>query len=283
MESIKEIIGNDFYFHHSISDKPNTKYYKLHTHNAFEIYLFLGGKCSFIIEGNYYLLEPWDLIIVNPGEFHRVSVEEGIAYDRKIIRFDYSFLRPIDPENILLLPFLNKTQKFNVIPGNIIKETLIPSIYEKIEELTIYDYTLQRITMIGYITEILFEITKLYNSGKMTILIQYPNRKITDIINYINENLTEDLSLENISKQFFISKFYLSRLFKENTGTSIGSFTLKKRLLLAQRLINGGSTTSSACFSSGFSDYSSFYKGYKKYFGISPSRSNNSVTDKLTL
>jgi len=50
--------------------------------------------------------------------------------------------------------------------------------------------------------------------------IEY-NEKITKLIKYINDNLNQKFNLETLAKKFYLDKYYLSHLFKENTGFSI--------------------------------------------------------------
>ena len=61
------------------------------------------------------------------------------------------------------------------------------------------------------------------------------------------------------------------RLFKEETGWTIGNYIHKKRLLLARDQIRDGLPATEACFNSGFRDYSTFSRAYKKEFHTSPS------------
>ena len=62
----------------------------------------------------------------------------------------------------------------------------------------------------------------------------------------------------------------MMRRFREETGTTIHSYLVGKRLMLARELILGGTAAKEAAARSGFSDYSAFSRAYKKEFGCSP-------------
>lgn len=47
---------------------------------------------------------------------------------------------------------------------------------------------------------------------------QAPNSKIAQIMKYIEEHLKEELSIDNLAGAFFLDKYYLMHLFKEETG-----------------------------------------------------------------
>lgn len=276
MDFVNEITGSDYYAHHSLNVNPSSNFFKLHSHNAFELYLFLEGNGKINIEGKFFKLEPWDLFFIFPGEFHQVLLEPDTRYERKVIRFDYSFIRSVDSEDYLI----NSFSRFNLIKEASLKNTRIPHIYERISDITTYDVSLQRIALISIVSDLLITMSKArdFSTSPSTAEIiesdsQSPsmNNKISEIIDYIGNNLSGDLSLDTLSKKFYISKYYLSRIFKEATGSTLGHFVIKKRLLFAKQLLYGGVTPTNACYQSGFTDYSSFYKCYKKYMGASPS------------
>ncbi len=267
MDFVNEIIGKDYFFHHSRHDKPETNVFKLHTHDAFEIYLFINGDAMINIEDRFFKLEPFDLFFIHPGRFHRVILNSGKAYERKVVRFEYSFIRSIDPEDILI----NLLSNLSIIRNKDMNLANIPQAYERINEIFNYSEKIREIAVKAVIIELLIKISEAKNSVIMAESENPNDKKVSEIIDFINENLSNNLSLDVISKNFFISKYYLSRIFKDNIGSSLGDFILKKRLIYAKRLIVGGTTPMSACFQSGFTDYSSFYKSYKKYFGTSPS------------
>lgn len=95
------------------------------------------------------------------------------------------------------------------------------------------------------------------------------NDKTLKIIEYINSNLSSELSIDSLSRQFYISKYYMSRLFKATTGYSINQYISYKRIWLADELISGGMSATEACHSVGYNDYSNFYTTFTKIIGFS--------------
>ena len=70
---------------------------------------------------------------------------------------------------------------------------------------------------------------------------------------------------------FYISKYYMMRLFKQETGYTLGHYISQKRLLLAKELLSSGVSVTQACFDCGFKDYSTFSRAYKQLFDETPS------------
>lgn len=86
---------------------------------------------------------------------------------------------------------------------------------------------------------------------------------------YINRNLTGELSLDVLTEQLFVSKYYLCRIFKKYTGMTVVRNINHKRLMLAKDLYRNGHSLSEAALS-GVADYSAFYKVCVKEPGQTP-------------
>ena len=97
------------------------------------------------------------------------------------------------------------------------------------------------------------------------------NRKVIDLITYINENISSDLSIDLLADHFFLSKYHMMRIFKNETGYSIHQYISEKRILQAKTLIMSGVPATNACLECGFKDYSSFSRAFKNQMGMLPS------------
>ena len=106
----------------------------------------------------------------------------------------------------------------------------------------------------------------------------YENRNIknVDIIRktreFIRTNYKKKIKLADISKAIYLSPFYLSHIFKKETGSTLLEYLTKVRIEETKRLLeNTQWTATRIAFEAGFSDQSYFCKVFKKIEGISPS------------
>ena len=90
------------------------------------------------------------------------------------------------------------------------------------------------------------------------------------VIKYLNENISSQISLDELAKIFYVSKYYLCRAFRAYNGISIVGYLNGKRAMMAKEMIENGETAANAAFRVGFGDYSSFYRAYRKALGHSP-------------
>ncbi|WP_037286263.1 helix-turn-helix transcriptional regulator [Saccharibacillus sacchari] len=88
---------------------------------------------------------------------------------------------------------------------------------------------------------------------------------------YIEEHLPDDLSLEAVSSNVFISAKYLSRLFKEELGVTYTEYVTKRRMETAKELIErGGATIEQIAGAVGYSTTAYFIKKFKEAYGCTP-------------
>ena len=89
---------------------------------------------------------------------------------------------------------------------------------------------------------------------------------------YINQNIGNQLTIEELSKYFYLSPSYLCRIFKSATGMTINKYITAKKITLSKALLSEGCSVSEACEKSGFNDYSNFLKAFTKAVGVSPKK-----------
>lgn len=94
----------------------------------------------------------------------------------------------------------------------------------------------------------------------------------SSILSYISDNALNKITIDNICKNTHISKFHLCRIFKENTGVSIGTFIKNRRLSTAkQYLVSTTMSITEIAHKCCFSDSCFFSKTFSKEFGMTPS------------
>ena len=94
--------------------------------------------------------------------------------------------------------------------------------------------------------------------------------KMEEILRYILGHLDEELTVEGLARQFFISRYYLMHRFKEVTGYTVHQYISQKRLLRAGELIRSGVPVMKAAEQTGFREYSTFLRAFRGMFHMSP-------------
>ena len=109
-----------------------------------------------------------------------------------------------------------------------------------------------------------------YEKGRMQEPMVPSEGCILDIVRYLDGHLTEDISIDELSERFYLSRFHMMRRFKEETGTTIHNYVSDRRLLLAKSMMEHGLSATEACFQCGFKSYAAFARAYGKFLGTTP-------------
>lgn len=100
---------------------------------------------------------------------------------------------------------------------------------------------------------------------------KHPGKLAIDVANYIQHHLSEPITAEDIAKNLYLSRPYLSRKFIEETGESLTDFILKEKTEEAKRLLRYSDKSLTAISSYlGFSSQSHFSRVFRKYASSAP-------------
>ena len=282
MKDINNKVGylNDNFKIFHIRDKKDIKF-EYHHHDFSKIVILIDGDLTYYIEGKAYILKPWDILFVNKNEIHKPVVNPNKYYERIVIWLNPDFMAKYAQGNNNLLKCFEVAIKnnYNLLRLNMKSIDIIKNLIQDIQNCNNSNEFGSEILKESLFVQLMVLMNRLFlNSDKNRDIedIQY-DKTIEGVLNYINSNLENDLSIDTIASEFFVSKYYLMRKFKNQIGSSIHNYVVQKRLILARSLISDGLSMSSVCSRCGFNDYSSFVRAFKKVYGVSPSNYNPTI------
>lgn len=265
-------LEGDFELFH-LRDKKDIQF-EYHYHDFNKIIVFISGKVTYLIEGKAYKLKPWDVLLVSSMEIHKPLIDSSEVYERIVIWVNQAFLdkHSSDGCNLSTCFELAANHKYNLIRFSPDSLMIIRSLFSQLEQACIIKDFGHRILKNSLFMQLIVQLNRTFIEGikkKEPGDVEF-DESIDKILNYINENLRRDLSIDSLSKIFFMSKYYLMHKFKKQTGYSIHSYITQKRLIMSASLIRNGVPLMEASLECGFGDYSSFVRAFKKMFGLSP-------------
>ena len=261
-------LEQDFRLFH-IKDQTKRDF-SYHYHDFHKVIIFLSGKAAYHIEGKSYYLKPWDILLVNRHAIHKPEIDFSVPYERFVL-----WIRD-DIKSTELLRCFQKAidRSYNLIRlDSDTQEKLKQLLYELEAALKDEKFGSELLgsalftQFMVYVNRIFLEKQYIYDTRSYS-----SDSQIEELLRYINHNLTEDLSIETLSRKYYLSKYHMMRKFKEETGYTIHNYIISKRLLLARTKISEGTPIQKAAQLSGFSDYTTFSRAYKKQFGTAPSQ-----------
>lgn len=273
-ELLKINTGETFYTH-VIDGRRYMHIGAVHHHaNQCEFVFMMGKGVKYILNESELILDENSIIIIPPMHIHAFKTENNVneAFECYTIKLDDKILADTDTIDCIGEGLAIKVEE----------NSLYHKIFEKIDN---YAKELNEKDFDDMIYSLMKEV--LYNikiSMKNNILIPKIstsiNAIISDTISYIYDNYATITSIAEIASKLYVSERYLSKLFSMHLSSSPKKVLMYKRLSEAKNLISKGVKSNEACYMAGFSDYTVFYRNYKKHFGYPPSKQEKYAANK---
>ena len=246
-----------------------------HTHTYYEFYFFAEGNVTMEIDGKKFPLKQGDLAVVPPGVKHRANVTDpSLPYRRFVLWISSRYAAELmeeSPDYMFLLQRVVTTHEyvyhFDLLEYNEIRTRLFGLLSEIHQDR--FGRTV-RISLL--ISDLLILINRMLYEKQAPLSHNEVPGIYESIVRFIDTHLEENLSLDRLAGEFFLSKYYIAHLFQETTGLSIHQYITKKRLQTCLGIIRSGASVTEAYSRCGFGDYSSFYRAFKKVYGMSPAQ-----------
>ncbi len=261
-----------YYYNDSHQDRLRSQV-KEHAHDYYEFYFFLEGNVSLRIDGIEYPLKAGHMVLIPPGVSHQAVIHDTqIPYRRFVFWVSVSFYTKLSGESgdyVYLMRKAEKEGQYISCHDPISFNAMQSKIFRLIEE--IHSERFGKTAQLSLCVQDL-----LLHLNRTAYEKEHPNTADKEqglyrhLLQYIETHLDEDLTLDSLARQFYVSKYHIAHVFKENLGLSVHRYITKKRLAMCRDAISGHQEIGEACLLCGFKDYSSFFRSFKKEYGMSP-------------
>lgn len=243
-----------------LEDAPN--WFNIqHSHDFCEILYVAGGAGEAILEGKKFRLAPGDLVVVNPGTLHEER-SDAKAPLRLIFLAIRDFAVPGLPAGCL------SQEKYRVLSCGEYQYKMDIYLRELLQETSSQIEFYQEISQ-GLVSALLVLVMRLIRiNPEDEAALSQECQKIKE---YLDQNFTSPITLDSLSETVYISKHYLSHLFKEQTGISPIKYLTSKRMEKACELLSETELpVSEVSKAVGYENPLYFSQVFKRVYGISP-------------
>ena len=290
-KSKKEIYGNDHYLW--IKRTPQAEFYGgYHYHDFFEAtyYRACNKACTdkqlgkVTISGIDYALQNGSIVLIEPFAPHIVEMKEGVDYERFSLNFDLDFLMAActSQSNIYSI-FSRHNPSFPVFmasddEGRDLLELTGRFANPKCKVgIDVYRKALIQEVLVCLYNICYNEAAERSTKGKNSWEI------VSAIIKYVNEHIEENLSLDVFSALVNYSPYYVSRIFRKQTGITLSQYIINKRIDMAKTLLNvEDKPITEISKDIGFENYNHFYRTFLSNTGQSPSDYRKTIHKSIT-
>ncbi len=255
-----------------------------HFHDTYELYFLLEGECIYFIGKEVIYVNAGTVVLINRNNLHKTSALGNGKIDRVLFQIHDSFLEKyLGSMGLFSFPEFFSMQTVAITASEMDWNrimVLIQQIKLQFEKKRLYWEVLVK-QMLSEILIILYQYreTPMLMEGERSTLLETPKYQIVrEIAEYITRYYKEDQSLEKLAKQFYISKAYLTRIFKEVTGVTINEYINITRIQIAKKMLKTTDysiTEVSAMV--GYDNLSYFHRIFKRYTDMTPLKYRKTV------
>ncbi len=246
-----------------------------HFHDTYELYFLIKGERYYFIEKETYYVKTGDVVLIKRQQVHKTSQAGSGSHDRILLQISGRALEPW-LKNI----GLNSLEK---LFGDYYGVTrLSEKEWEEMKELLLGIREELKHRRERYEVMVKLKLSQIlllvYRSRIKTVIKELPptvqtakHGKVHEVAEYLTFHCETGESLEELAARFFISKSYLSRIFREVTGFSVNEYRSLARVRKARELlVNSVYSITEISEILGFESVTYFERIFKNHTDVTP-------------
>ena len=242
----------------------------LHSHTFYEL-LYCINDCGaeYLVGADRYRLQKGDIVFVPPGISHRPLLPDHMQepYERYVLWISQEF---IDQFARMFATGAEKLAGGTLLRTGNNKWELLGGYFRR----GVWEAENQapgwQAAIVGNTITLLTLMSRSIKERTASVLTAEKPDLLNEVMTYIELHLNEKITLEETAKHFYVSISTITQLFRQKMGTSFYRCVTQRRLIAAKVRIGNGEALEDVSRAVGFADYSSFYRAFKKEYGITP-------------
>ena len=238
---------------------------KWHTSTVNELIFLMNGSIKLTYDNHSHIISPGEIALLPMDCLHKEEFSDKLDLETFFIHFTWEhkkeFFSVVDNINIKKLS-----------PGIRFEVNTIINSLRSITNLNGNNRLLAQARLNLLLTIIYCDIETISGSLEQK---EFAKRQqlVRRTKSYMNANFSKNISLDDIAEYLNVSKFYISRVFRAETGMTPFEYLNDYRMRVALQFLREGRLyISEIAVKTGFSDRKYFSKVFKKFYGAPPSK-----------
>jgi AraC-like DNA-binding protein len=227
--------------------------------NSFLLVYTISGKGRLLYEDSEYVVSKGTVFFINCLNYHYYESSLEEPWEILWIHFNGSYANGYYEE------FCKNTFSIITPQDSFLIESTLRRILSMHQRKDIHRELITSSLIVTILTELILLNTSQDHDSN------FAPSHIKAIKNKLNKDYTQKISLDDLAKEFSMSKFYLSKEFKKYTGTTINEYLIDQRISHSKELLKYSDLSiSDITFASGINNVSHFINLFKEREGITP-------------
>ena len=246
-----------------------------HIHHKYEIYYEIEGTRRYFIEDAAYIVNAGSVVLIGENQIHKTAAVGDTPSSRIVMNFSGEYLDSLAEifPDVDFFSFLNEEHNHLLCNLSVKQQNQIQSVLQQLitlqEEVTPESDAMRKMKLATLLLTLKSLCRIQQEQGGENGRVS--NQIVDQIQGYIAEHYAEKLTLTGIASQFYISPYYLSRLFKRAINLSLIEYINGVRIKAAQNLIEkSNESVSEVAEKTGFMTTAHFRRVFKDATGLSP-------------
>lgn len=228
-----------------------------HVHRGVEFICATDDLCTVYYANNEYRLRRGDILFIHSGQEHSI-VDEGN---------NVCFFIPVR----YLEHYSKQTE--NCVPENCyLRAERCRELYDLVIQAKVCEGNKNETLMHGFANFILGKVLEQIRFVPIKSEIIHDFDLVSKICSYINDHFREEITLELLAKEFFYNKYHLSKMFDRELQCTLKEYVNDVRLDRFVKEFRQDKSMECQIFECGFKSRQTFYRVFKRKYGVSPNR-----------
>jgi AraC-like DNA-binding protein len=235
----------------------------MHRHLSYSLGIVVNGSRQLIIGKSRLLIASGDVFMINSNQPHAIEPTMDPQHNYLIVSMDAGWLA-----DQLRCP---QPQFYTVIESDLIRKELSVLFDLIIAGNTEFDEG-------SFVGSLIKELSYMANEKNDQLIWDERIQRAGELL---NRRFSENLRLDSIARNSFLSPFHFARLFKKQTGMAPHQYLLDNRLRYARKLLEEQQAVADVAIMSGFYDASHFIRHFSKFYGVTPLEYQQGILTKI--
>lgn len=252
-------------------ETANNMEIRFHVHNSYQIIYICEGSVEFTINSRVYHAGADSLLFISHLESHKLKVLQ-FPYKRYLIQIKPDCLSSLIGEPRLVSVLKNRPENFRhlVVLENE-ESTRIASFMRNMLDETTEKLDFSVNAAGTYLQQLLITLFRNHRQSFPLAEFNHSVSLVMQVQKYLEEHILDQVSLKDVSREFYTDMYYLSHLFKKVSGYTFREYLILQRLSRAKDLLAyRDDSMTQVAMNAGFGNVNHFIRIFKKIEGVTP-------------